>query len=338
MSKSVIIRDEYLEYIDELPEKDRKDMLWAISMYQLTGEEPTGFTGISAITFKFIKTIVDKDMKKAKANRSNGVHGGRPKGVYAMDGRVIPDGYVKGRHFLYLIYDTDLHEYKIGETHNLVERRRTIKRPTGFLKVVDFRVGSPAECKALEEEILMKYNGGLSGEWLDINEMEKNEIIRKYFKCADNEDVADECKNPNKPKLSQQNPQDSQIIPNNPNEEKEEKQEIPPAPPIEVKEEKKKRLSKDSPKKDNLFLPDDDEFNRFNDWLRTHCPYVLKVTTQMSAEEYHKLVDNGRYTKRELCDALLDLNNWKDFPKKRTNVYRSTLDELKKKYGDRPIK
>ena len=38
---------------------------------------------------------------------------------------------------------------------------------------------------------------------------------------------------------------------------------------------------------------------------------------------------------KEICDVLESLNNWKDFPKKRTNVYRSTLDELKKKFGER---
>ena len=50
--------------------------------------------------------------------------------------------------------------------------------------------------------------------------------------------------------------------------------------------------------------------------------------------EYHKLREK-KYTKTEICEALEDLNNWKDFPKKRTNVYRSTLDELRKKYGEK---
>ena len=51
----------------------------------------------------------------------------------------------------------------------------------------------------------------------------------------------------------------------------------------------------------------------------------------MTEEQYMKLVKE--YSKQELCDALQSLNNWKDFPKKRTNVYRSTLDELKKRAG-----
>mgnify|MGYP003370427161 CR=1 FL=1 len=75
--------------------------------------------------------------------------------------------------------------------------------------------------------------------------------------------------------------------------------------------------------------PQSDEFKRFNDWLKKTCPYVLKVSTQMTEEEYYKLLKT--YTKEELCDAVQNLNNWKDFPRKRTNVYRSTLDELKKK-------
>ena len=76
-----------------------------------------------------------------------------------------------------------------------------------------------------------------------------------------------------------------------------------------------------------------EEFIKFNQWLDKHCPFVLKVKTQMTEPEYQKLL--AKYTKKEICDVLESLNNWKDFPKKRTNVYRSTLDELKKKFGER---
>ena len=76
-----------------------------------------------------------------------------------------------------------------------------------------------------------------------------------------------------------------------------------------------------------------EEFIKFNQWLEEHCPFVLKVKTQMTEPEYQKLL--AKYTKKEISDVLESLNNWKDFPKKRTNVYRSTLDELKKKFGER---
>lgn len=87
-------------------------------------------------------------------------------------------------------------------------------------------------------------------------------------------------------------------------------------------------------KKDKLSLsPRSEEFIKFNQWLDDHCPFVLKVKTQMTEPEYQKLL--AKYTKKEISDVLESLNNWKDFPKKRTNVYRSTLDELKKKFGER---
>lgn len=87
-------------------------------------------------------------------------------------------------------------------------------------------------------------------------------------------------------------------------------------------------------KKDDLSLSSpSEEFIKFNQWLDKHCPFVLKVKTQMTEPEYQKLL--VKYTKKEISDVLESLNNWKDFPKKRTNVYRSTLDELKKKFGER---
>ena len=100
---------------------------------------------------------------------------------------------------------------------------------------------------------------------------------------------------------------------------------------------KNKDINKESTivsKKDELSLSSpSEEFIKFNQWLDKHCPFVLKVKTQMTEPEYQKLL--AKYTKKEICDVLESLNNWKDFPKKRTNVYRSTLDELKKKFGER---
>ena len=104
-----------------------------------------------------------------------------------------------------------------------------------------------------------------------------------------------------------------------------------------VNKDKNKDINKESTivsKKDELSLSSpSEEFIKFNQWLDDHCPFVLKVKTQMTEPEYQKLLI--KYTKKEICDVLESLNNWKDFPKKRTNVYRSTLDELKKKFGER---
>ena len=104
-----------------------------------------------------------------------------------------------------------------------------------------------------------------------------------------------------------------------------------------VNKDKNKDINKESTivsKKDELSLSSpSEEFIKFNQWLDKHCPFVLKVKTQMTEPEYQKLL--AKYTKKEICDVLESLNNWNDFPKKRTNVYRSTLDELKKKFGER---
>ena len=104
-----------------------------------------------------------------------------------------------------------------------------------------------------------------------------------------------------------------------------------------VNKDKNKDTNKESTivsKKDELSLSSpSEEFIKFNQWLDKHCPFVLKIKTQMTEPEYQKLL--AKYTKKEICDVLESLNNWKDFPKKRTNVYRSTLDELKKKFGER---
>lgn len=104
-----------------------------------------------------------------------------------------------------------------------------------------------------------------------------------------------------------------------------------------VNKDKNKDINKESTivsKKDELSLSSpSEEFIKFNQWLDKHCPFVLKVKTQMTEPENQKLL--AKYTKKEICDVLESLNNWKDFPKKRTNVYRSTLDELKKKFGER---
>lgn len=52
----------------------------------------------------------------------------------------------------------------------------------------------------------------------------------------------------------------------------------------------------------------------------------------MTEEQYNKILE--QYSKTDLCEVLQNLNNWKDFPKKRTSVYISVIAELKKKGGN----
>jgi len=41
------------------------------------------------------------------------------------------------------------------------------------------------------------------------------------------------------------------------------------------------------------------------------------------------------YTAKEIAKVLEKLDEWPDYPKKRSTVYRSALDELKSMYGER---
>ena len=59
-------------------------------------------------------------------------------------------------------------------------------------------------------------------------------------------------------------------------------------------------------KKDKLSLSSpSEEFIKFNQWLDDHCPFVLKVKTQMTEPEYQKLL--AKYTKKEISDVLESL-------------------------------
>mgnify|MGYP000501388174 CR=1 FL=1 len=126
------------------------------------------------------------------------------------------------------------------------------------------------------------------------------------------------------------------------------KKETPEETPEETpKETPKKPLNKNKDKnkdlKENLCIDIDErknflsttvseDFLKFNNWLKENCPFVLKVATQMTEKQYNQIL--GQYSKKDLCEVLQNLNNWKDFPKKRTSVYISVIDELKKKGGN----
>jgi len=124
---------------------------------------------------------------------------------------------------------------------------------------------------------------------------------------------------------------------------KEGKKEVsPPAPPLQERNTTKKEESTDVDEKKELTLfgvvdkPVNERYKKFCEWLKKECPFVLKVKTQMTEEQFLSLLK--KYTPKEISSAVSNLNNWADFPKKRTNVYRSTLDELKKLYGERSDK
>ncbi|MCQ2105905.1 MAG: hypothetical protein MJZ26_08945 [Fibrobacter sp.] len=70
------------------------------------------------------------------------------------------------------------------------------------------------------------------------------------------------------------------------------------------------------------------EYEKFTAWIQTECPNAAKVQRQMTEAEFIKL--QTLYGNKMVEEAIMALDNWRDFPKKRTSLYRSTLDELKK--------
>jgi hypothetical protein len=136
-------------------------------------------------------------------------------------------------------------------------------------------------------------------------------------------------------KITPQGQKDNPL--DNPSRKEVKKEVSPPAPPLKERNNTKKESSDDDKKETTFFgvfeKPVDEGYRKFCEWLKKECPFVLKVKTQMDEQQFKRL--KTKYTSKEISVAVSNLNNWADFPKKRTNVYRSTLDELKKLYGER---
>lgn len=118
---------------------------------------------------------------------------------------------------------------------------------------------------------------------------------------------------------------------------KKETPEETPKKPLNKNKDKNKDLKENlcidiDERKNFLSTTVSEDFLKFNNWLKENCPFVLKVATQMTEKQYNQIL--GQYSKKDLCEVLQNLNNWKDFPKKRTSVYISVIDELKKKGGN----
>jgi len=76
-----------------------------------------------------------------------------------------------------------------------------------------------------------------------------------------------------------------------------------------------------------------ERFEVLQGWLKDTCPTVCKVERQLTFEQFKSLM--SLYTAKEIAKVLEKLDEWPDYPKKRSTVYRSALDELKSMYGER---
>ena len=163
--------------------------------------------------------------------------------------------------------------------------------------------------------------------------------IRRYDACVNNGKKGAEYGSlggrPKNKKATKKTPKET------PKETPEETPEETPKKPLNKNKNKDKDKNKDLKENNHMhdyernqisFPTISEDFLNFNKWLKENCPFVLKVATQMTEKQYNKILE--QYSKTDLCEVLQNLNNWKDFPKKRTSVYISVIAELKKKGGN----
>lgn len=69
-------------------------------------------------------------------------------------------------------------------------------------------------------------------------------------------------------------------------------------------------------------------FEKFNLWLKKEAPNVLKIKNQITEAQFDKLKQT--YNSKQIMDIVLNLDNFKDAPKKYTNVNRTVTNWLQR--------
>ena len=72
-------------------------------------------------------------------------------------------------------------------------------------------------------------------------------------------------------------------------------------------------------------------FDKFNDWLKANTPNVLKLSSQMTEEQFNKL--RSKYEFEQMSYILLQMENYKGLAKKYTSVYLTFNNWAKREYG-----
>lgn len=70
------------------------------------------------------------------------------------------------------------------------------------------------------------------------------------------------------------------------------------------------------------------QFEKFNIWLKKEAPNVLKIKNQITEAQFDKLKQT--YNSKQIMDIVLNLDNFKDAPKKYTNVNRTVTNWLQR--------
>ena len=173
MKKSFVIHIDSLAVLDELTDEQAGMLFRAIKNYHAGGDEPENL--IIRLAFAPFKNQFTRDEEKYQSvierNRNNGQKGGRPVEKHkrvTYTGKEIPES--TDLHYVYIIKDVLNNEYKIGETSDLVERRNTIKRPSGNLEIVDFILLPKQKALEVEKNFIEKFvKYRTSGDWFDFS-------------------------------------------------------------------------------------------------------------------------------------------------------------------------
>ena len=93
---------------------------------------------------------------------------------------------------------------------------------------------------------------------------------------------------------------------------------------IKLKENKEEENILSEQKVPNELTP----FEKFNIWLKKEAPNVLKIKNQLTEQQFEKL--KQKYNSKQIMDIVLNLDNFKDAPKKYTNVNRTITNWLQR--------
>ena len=102
------------------------------------------------------------------------------------------------------------------------------------------------------------------------------------------------------------------------------------APSVQEKEKEKEEVKE----KDDINIVShetkikNEAFERFNKWLDSETIFVRKIKTQMTEEQFIKL--KKKYNSVQIMNTVLNLENYKDAPKKYTSVYLTVNNWLKR--------
>lgn len=98
------------------------------------------------------------------------------------------------------------------------------------------------------------------------------------------------------------------------------------------KNDKKEKNEKNN-KEEDIFISDEtkiknEAFEKFNKWVDENATNVRRIKNQITEDQFTKLKE--KYNSQQIMQIILNLENYKDAPKKYTSVYLTVNNWLKK--------